>query len=29
LQKISATERISLVVFEGERLRRSEIFEKK
>jgi len=29
LQDISATERISLVVFEGERLRRSELFEKK
>ena len=29
LQDISATERISLVVFEGERVRRSEIFEKK
>jgi imidazolonepropionase-like amidohydrolase/ABC-type multidrug transport system permease subunit len=29
LQDISATERISLVVFEGERVRRSEIFGKK
>jgi len=29
LQDISATERISLVVFKGERLRRSELFEKK
>jgi imidazolonepropionase-like amidohydrolase len=29
LQDISATERISLVMFEGERLRRSELFEKK
>ena len=29
LQDITATERISLVVFEGERLRRAEIFEKK
>ncbi|HTX38624.1 MAG TPA: amidohydrolase family protein [Bryobacteraceae bacterium] len=28
LQDISATERISLVVFEGERLHRSEIFER-
>ncbi len=29
LQDIAATERISLVVFKGERLRRSELFEKK
>jgi len=29
LQDISATERISLVIFEGERLRRAELFEKK
>ncbi len=28
LQDISATERISLVMFEGERLRRAELFEK-
>jgi len=29
LQDIGATERISLVVFKGERIRRSELFEKK
>ena len=29
LQDITATERISLVVFKGERVRRSELFEKK
>jgi len=29
LQDIAATERISLVVFQGERVRRSELFEKK
>ena len=29
LQDISATERISLVVFKGERIRRAELFEQK
>ena len=29
LQDISATERISLVVFKGERIRRSELFDQK
>jgi imidazolonepropionase-like amidohydrolase len=29
LEDISATERISLVVFEGERIRRAELFEQK
>ncbi len=29
LQEIAATERISLVVFKGERIRRSALFEQK